>query len=122
MRNQLLAVTPALVFAGLCSAAAGQKLPRSGSANASPVLLRINGQPQLILASGNNLLESLNPADGTTIWSFKRRMGDLSPVYADGILLTDCSGGPGLGLDPTGQGDVTKTHEKWRIEKTPARR
>jgi outer membrane protein assembly factor BamB len=97
-----------------------KKLPKSGSANASPVLLPINGKRQLILASGNNLLEGLNPADGATIWSFKRRMGDLSPVYADGILFTDCPGGPGLALDPTGQGDVTKTHEKWRIEKTPA--
>jgi outer membrane protein assembly factor BamB len=97
-----------------------KKLPRSGSANASPVLLPIKGKLQLILASGNNLLEGLDPADGTTIWSFKRRMGDLSPVYADGILFTDCPGGPGLALDPTGLGDATKTHEKWRIEKTPA--
>jgi outer membrane protein assembly factor BamB len=98
----------------------GKKLPKSNSANASPVLLPVNGKRQLVLASGNNLLEALNPADGTTIWSFKRRMGDLSPVYADGILFTDCPGGPGIAIDPTGQGDVTKTHEKWRIEKTPA--
>ena len=97
-----------------------KKLAKSGSANASPLLLPINGKQQLILPGSNNVLEALNPADGTTIWSFKRRMGDLSPVYASGLLFTDAPGGPGLAIDPTGQGEITKTHEKWRIEKTPA--
>jgi outer membrane protein assembly factor BamB len=96
-----------------------KKLAKSGSANASPVLLSIKGKPQLIVA-GNNLLEAINPADGATIWSFRRRMGDLSPVYASGLLFTDCPGGPGVAIDPTGEGDVTKTHEKWKIDKTPA--
>jgi len=96
-----------------------KKLAKSGSANASPLLLPIDGKLQLIVA-GSNLLEGLNPADGATIWSFKRRMGDLCPVYAAGLLFTDCPGGPGLAIDPTGQGDITKTHEKWKIDKTPA--
>ncbi len=96
-----------------------KKLGKSGSANASPLLLPINGKVQLIVASGN-VLEGLNPADGSPIWSFKRRMGDLSPVYGSGLLFTDCPGGPGVAIDPTGQGDITKTHEKWRIDKTPA--
>jgi hypothetical protein len=51
---------------------------------------------------------------------FKRRMGDLSPLYNNGLLFTDAPGGPGIAIDPTGKGDVTKTHEKWRIDKTPA--
>lgn len=97
-----------------------KKLPKSASANASPILLPIQGKLQLIVATSNNNLEGLNPADGTMIWSFKRRMGDLSPVYASGLLFTDCPGGPGLAIDPTGKGDLTKTHEKWKIDKTPA--
>jgi outer membrane protein assembly factor BamB len=97
-----------------------KKLAKSGSSNASPLLLPIKGKLQLIVPGGNNTLEGLDPADGKTIWSFKRRMGDLSPVYASGLLFTDCPGGPGVAIDPTGQGDVTKTHEKWRIDKTPA--
>ena len=97
-----------------------KKLAKSGSANASPLLLPIGGKRQLIVAAGNNLLEALDPANGSSIWSFKRRMGDLSPVYASGLLFTDCPGGPGLAIDPTGQGDISKTHEKWKIDKTPA--
>jgi outer membrane protein assembly factor BamB len=96
-----------------------RKLAKSNSSNASPLLLPINGQRQLIVASGN-VLEGLNPADGATIWSFKRRMGDLTPVYGSGLLFTDSPGGPGLAIDPTGQGDITKTHLKWKVDKTPA--
>jgi outer membrane protein assembly factor BamB len=47
-------------------------------------------------------------------------MGDLSPVYAAGLLFTDSPGGPGIAIDPTGQGDISKTHAKWKIDKTPA--
>lgn len=96
-----------------------RKLAKSSSANASPLLLPVDGKPQLIVSSGN-VLEALNPADGTTIWTFRRQMGDLSPVYAHGLLFTDRPGGPGLAIDPAGQGDITKTHEKWKIGKTPA--
>jgi outer membrane protein assembly factor BamB len=94
-------------------------LAKSGSSNASPALLSINGQRQFLVPSGN-VLEALDPVDGSPIWSFRRRMGDLSPVYAAGLLFTDCPSGPGVAIDPTGRGDITKTHQKWKIDKTPA--
>src|SRR5262249_26301826 len=28
-------------------------------------------------------------------------------------------GGPGIGVDPTGEGDVTKTHRRWTIPQVP---
>ncbi|HTU22321.1 MAG TPA: PQQ-binding-like beta-propeller repeat protein [Gemmataceae bacterium] len=96
-----------------------KKLAKSSSANASPLLLSIRGKQHLIVPSGN-LLEALNPADGATIWSFKRPMGDLSPVYGSELLYTDRPGGPGLAIDPSGEGDITKTNVKWKIDKTPA--
>jgi outer membrane protein assembly factor BamB len=96
-----------------------RKLAKSSSANASPVLLPVDGKTQLIVAGGN-LIEALDPKDGSPVWSVKRQMGDLSPVAASGLLFTDCPGGPGLAIDPTGQGDITKTHVKWKIDKTPA--
>jgi outer membrane protein assembly factor BamB len=96
-----------------------KKLAKSGSSNASPLLLPIDGKRQLIVPSGN-VLEALDPADGTVIWSVRRRMGDLSPVHGSGLLFTDSPGGPGLAIDPTGRGDITKTHVKWKIDKTPA--
>src|SRR5262249_51428696 len=45
------------------------------------------------------------------------RTGDtVSPVYSSGVVYVDSGrGGPGLALDPTGQGDVSKTHLKWKI-------
>jgi outer membrane protein assembly factor BamB len=96
-----------------------RKLPRAGSCNASPLLLSIGGKRQLIIGS-NNLLEAINPADGELIWSFKRPMGDLSPVFASGLLFTDRPGGPGIAIDPSGEGDISKSHVKWKIDKTPA--
>jgi outer membrane protein assembly factor BamB len=95
-----------------------KKLAKAGSSNASPILLSIHGKRQLLVPS-SNVLEALDPADGETIWSFKRRMGDLSPVYASDLLFTDCPNGPGLAIDPNGEGDITKTHAKWKIDKTP---
>lgn len=94
------------------------KLVKSGIANASPVILPIGVPGELIIPSGN-MIEALNPADGTPIWSFKRRMGDLSPVYANGMLFTDAPDGPAIGIDPVGKGDITKTNQKWKVAKTP---
>lgn len=96
-----------------------KKLPKSSSANASPILLAIRGKQHLIVPSGN-LLEALNPADGATIWTFKRPMGDLSPVYSSGLLYTDRPNGPGLAIFPNGEGDITKMSVKWKIDKTPS--
>ncbi len=95
-----------------------KKLPKMGSANASPLLVMINGKPQLIVSSGH-MLEALNPADGASIWSLKRPMRDISPLYAAGLLFTDNGGGPALAVDPSGQGDITNTHVKLKVAKTP---
>jgi outer membrane protein assembly factor BamB len=95
-----------------------KKLTKAGHCNASPVLLKIKDKLQLILSS-QNAVEGLNSATGETIWSFKRRSGDLSAVFGSGLLFTDTPNGPGLAIDPTGEGDVTKTHQRWKIDKTP---
>ena len=92
-------------------------LPKSGRANASPVLLPVNSKPALIVPSAG-LLEAISPADGTPIWSFKRRMGDLSPVFGSGLLFTDTPRRPrhghrprparGTSPRPTGSGRSTR--------------
>ena len=45
------------------------------------------------------------------------RTGDtVSPVYGSGVVYVDSGrGGPGLAIDPTGEGDVSKTHLKWKV-------
>src|SRR5207245_240639 len=63
---------------------------------------------------------------GETLWSCaagdgKTRIGDaVSPTLAGGLVYVDSGrGGPGIAVDPTGTGDVTKTHLRWKIAKVP---
>jgi outer membrane protein assembly factor BamB len=93
-------------------------LVKSGIANASPLLLKVGDVEELLIPSGN-ALDAINPADGSPIWTVKRRMGDLSPVFSNGILFTDSPGGPAMAIDPVGKGDITKTNVKWKVDKTP---
>ena len=40
----------------------------------------------------------------------------VSPVLGGGLVYFDSGrGGPGVAVDPTGTGDVTKTHLKWKL-------
>lgn len=102
-----------------------KKRPAADWAHSTPTLAEVNGKPQLLVA-GANALEGLDPATGDTIWSATGdgksvRIGDtVSPVLAGGVVYADSGrGGPGLAVDPTGTGDVTKTHVKWKIPRVP---
>jgi outer membrane protein assembly factor BamB len=95
-------------------------------AHSTPVLAEVKGKTQLLVASAT-ALEGLDPATGETIWSCASgdakpaRVGDtVSPVLAGGLVYADSGrGGPGIAVDPTGTGDVTKTHLKWKVPKVP---
>jgi outer membrane protein assembly factor BamB len=102
-----------------------KKRPAADWAHSTPTLVSVNGQNQLLMA-GALALEGVDPANGDTIWSCstgdaKTRIGDtLSPTFANGIVYVDSGrGGPGIAVDPTGKGDVTKTLLKWKIAKVP---
>ena len=43
-------------------------LPKSGRANATPILIPVNGKPALIVPS-QGVLEAIDPADGSPVWS-----------------------------------------------------
>ncbi|OAI46056.1 hypothetical protein AYO44_12040 [Planctomycetaceae bacterium SCGC AG-212-F19] len=97
-----------------------KKRPKASYCNASPILLPVDGKPQLII-SGSNLLEGLNPANGDTIWSCAGSAWGSSPAYGAGLLYIDRgASGPGLAIAVTGTGDVSKTHVKWTVDKVPA--
>ncbi len=89
--------------------------------HSTPVLAKVDGKDQLLVA-GANSLQGLDPATGVPIWTAsladqpKTRIGDApSPAYGAGVVYIDSGrGGPGLAVDPTGAGDVTKTHAKWK--------
>ena len=101
------------------------KLPGTGFGHSTPVILQVNSKPQmLVLASGGSVadsaLQSLDPADGKRLW-WCRGAGDVSsPACGNGILYFDSGrGGPGFAVDPTGSGDVSKTHLRWTADHVP---
>ncbi len=88
---------------------------------ATPMILELPGQePQLICVSGASGITGHNPYTGETLWwtsEFPQRTV-ASPVFANGLIIASCGGG-GRGsdmwaIDPTGRGDVTETHIKWK--------
>jgi outer membrane protein assembly factor BamB len=98
-----------------------EQLPGTGFGHSTPVLIQVNGQPQLlVLASGmsetGNALQSLDPANGKRLW-WCRGAGDAaSPAYGSGIVYFDSGrGSAGVAALPNGSGDVSKTHIKWTV-------
>jgi outer membrane protein assembly factor BamB len=103
-----------------------KKRPSADWGHSTPTLTDVKGKPQLLVA-GATALEGVDPETGDTIWSCTSgdakpaRIGDtLSPVLAGGLVYIDSGrGGTGIAVDPTGSGDVTKTHIKWKLPKVP---
>jgi outer membrane protein assembly factor BamB len=88
---------------------------------ATPVLMRVGGRPQLIHFAGG--VQGLDPATGKVLWFCRTSTDWASPVFGSGLIFADAgtksvfpNGTPGTGaaIDPTGTGDVTKTHVKWQ--------
>lgn len=86
---------------------------------ATPMILNVKGQDQIISLSGGVGLAGIDPANGKQLWA----TGELpqrtvaSPVASqDGQLIGVCGqGGRGvlmIHVDPTGSGDVSGTHIK----------
>ena len=100
-----------------------KKRPSADWAHSTPTLADVSGKSQLLVASAT-ALQGLDPDTGETLWSCASgskptRIGDtVSPVLAGGLVYADSGrGGPGIAVDPTGTGDVTKTHLKWSVSK-----
>jgi outer membrane protein assembly factor BamB len=91
-----------------------QKRPTASFSHSTPVLIEVQGKPQLLVGS-SGALQGLDPADGKVIW-WASNPGDVpSPVYGRGLVYCDSGrGGPGIAVEPSGAGDVTKTRVKWR--------
>jgi outer membrane protein assembly factor BamB len=101
------------------------KTPTIAFGHSTPVIIDVNGRQQmLVLASGMKValdgLQSFDPATGQRLW-WCRGGGDASsPAYGAGIVYFDSGrGGPGFAVDPTGSGDVTKTHVRWTVPQVP---
>jgi outer membrane protein assembly factor BamB len=87
--------------------------------NSSPLLVPVKDKVQLIVAGGG-AVQGLDPTSDKVIWSCKWG-GNRYPslVSGPGLVFATGDGGESLAIDPTGEGDVSKTHVKWRHTKTP---
>jgi len=87
----------------------------------TPILVRIDGRVQLIhLASG--WVQGINPANGDLLWSCQAPVNQGSPAFGSGLLFVDPGVGgkaSGTAIDPTGTGDVSKSHVKWQVNNVP---
>lgn len=87
--------------------------------NSSPLLVVVKDKPQIVVASQGAVL-ALDPGSDKEIWSCKWG-GNRYPslVAGAGLVYVTGEGGESLAIDPTGEGDVSKTHVKWRHAKAP---
>ena len=96
-----------------------QPRPTAGFSHSTPVLATVNGKQQLLTAA-SNALQGLDPANGKVLWTCEARGDAVSPVPGNGLVYLDSGrGGTGVGVDPTGTGDVSKTHRKWTSRRIP---
>jgi outer membrane protein assembly factor BamB len=94
---------------------------------ATPIVIRVGGEPQLI-SPGAKAAFAYDPRTGKEIWMV--RHGNHSSasrtVFGHGLVFlnTGYSRPVLMAVDPTGKGDVTKTHVKWqatrRVPKKPS--
>jgi outer membrane protein assembly factor BamB len=87
--------------------------------NSSPLLVVVKDRPQVVVACQGAVL-ALDPASGQEIWSCKWG-GNRYPslVAAPDLVYVTGEGGESLAIDPWGEGDVSKTHVRWRHQKAP---
>jgi outer membrane protein assembly factor BamB len=96
-----------------------QRKRRTGFSHSTPVLVRIKGEPQMLVAA-SGAIQGVDPRDGKVRWWCEGQGDTASPVYADGLVYLDSGrGGSGLAVQPGGTGDVTKTNRKWKIDQVP---
>lgn len=92
--------------------------PRAGTNNATPFIITANGKPQMIVSS-TKTVQGVDPASGEVLWTCATSGFVPSPAFGEGLVYSDNGvEGPGLAIAVNGEGDVTKTHVKWRVGKT----
>jgi outer membrane protein assembly factor BamB len=96
-----------------------EKRPTQNFTHSTPVLVKIKGKTQLLVAA-SNALQGVDPANGKIVWWCSAQGDAVSPVYGGGVVYLDSGrGSTGVAVDPTGEGDVTKTHLKWKVSSVP---
>lgn len=96
-----------------------RKRPDANFDHTTPLLIDVKGRQQLVIGS-SGALQSLDPMDGSEIWRASNPGDVCTPAYGGGLLYCESGrGGPGVAVDPTGNGDVTATYVRWRTSPIP---
>lgn len=93
--------------------------PTMSFSHGTPLLIDVAGKSQWVVAA-SNALQGLDPSNGKVLW-WTKHPGDVpTPVYDGKVVFSiDGRGRPGIAVAPTGMGDVSATHVKWRTPSTP---
>ncbi len=91
----------------------------------APTITVLDGQKALVFGSGDGQVWAFQPRTGKPIWHYEisRRGLNVAPlVIGDTVFMghseeneTGTTMGTVLAIDGTGQGDISKTGEKWRV-------
>ncbi|MCE9531894.1 MAG: PQQ-binding-like beta-propeller repeat protein [Planctomycetes bacterium] len=97
-----------------------QKRKEASYNNTTPILIKVNDKTQMVIASSKGP-QGLDPTDGKIIWNCAANGFGASPAFRAGLLYMDSgANGASLVVDTSGQGDVSKTHVKWKHDKVSA--
>ena len=91
----------------------------------NPIIADINGTDLMIAGNADGSIYGLKPRTGEKVWEFKlSKRGINSSVVVDGTRVyaahseenvDESKMGRVVAIDATGVGDITKTHELWRV-------
>ncbi|MEZ6146594.1 MAG: PQQ-binding-like beta-propeller repeat protein [Planctomycetaceae bacterium] len=86
----------------------------------TPIIIDVQGQQQLFSPSAKGAF-AYDPHTGDEIWRIRFDQHSIAcrPLHENGLLFLSTGFGQAelLAIDPTGHGDVTETHIRWRKTK-----
>ncbi len=87
----------------------------------TPLAIEVNGSQQIVSPASGAVI-AYDPSNGKEIWRCRYGEGYSvvpKPLFAHGLVYVCTGFGTAslLAIDPTGKGDVTDTHLKWRVDK-----
>ena len=92
----------------------------------TPAIATINGMRLLVVGGGDGAIHALKVRTGEHVWEFKLSKAAIQPaIVVEGTRVFACHSeenidnsnmGRVVCIDGTGKGDVTKTHEIWRVD------
>lgn len=97
------------------------KLPGTGFGHGTPIVIEVKGRPQLVfsasgMATAPQAVQAIDPATGKPIWRCEGAGDASSPAFGSGIVYVDSGrGSPGWAIDPSGEGEITSTHVRWKV-------